>query len=68
LCPYSFIAAEQASFYAKCKATLKMGEFLVITDFSENYYVVISDCLHHDSVAVHIPKIFHYTSETVATR
>ena len=87
--PHSFIAIEQASFYAHCKATLKMGEFLVTADFSENYsfilqdaaqgfhwnnsqatlypfvtyyldsgevhhvsYVVISDCLHHDTIAV----------------
>ena len=33
LCPHSFIAIEQASFYASHKATLKMGEFLVTTDF-----------------------------------
>ena len=89
--PHSFIASEQASFYANCKTTLKMGEFLVTVDFSENYsfilqdaaqgfhwnnssatlhpfvayyldseelrhlsYVVISDCLHHDTVAVHL--------------
>jgi len=89
--PHSFIAIEQASFYAHCKATLKMGDFLVTADFSENYsfilqdaaqgfhwnnsqatlhpfvtyyldsgeihhlsYVVISDCHHHDTIAVHL--------------
>ena len=89
--PHSFIATEQASFYAARKANLKAGEFLVAADFSENYsfvlqdaaqgfhwnnsqatlhpfvayyldsgevchlsYVVISDCLHHDTVAVHL--------------
>ena len=89
--PHSFIATEQASFYAARKATLKTGEFLVTADFSENYSfvlqdaaqgfhwnnsqatlhpfvayyldteevrhlscVVISDCLHHDTVAVHL--------------
>ena len=89
--PHSFIAQEQASYYAACKAGLKRGEFLVTADFSENYsfilqdaaqgyhwnnsqatlhpfvtyyldsgdlchlsYVVISDCLHHDTTAVHL--------------
>ena len=89
--PHSFIATEQASFYAAHKATLKTGEFLVTEDFSENYsfvlqdaaqgfhwnnsqatlhpfviyyldsgevchlsYVVISECMHHDTVAVHL--------------
>ena len=89
--PHSFIAKEQASFYATSKTTLKAGEFLVTADFAENYsfvlqdaaqgfhwnnsqatlhpfvayyldseevrhlsYVVISDCLHHDTVAVHL--------------
>ena len=93
--PHSFIATEQASFYASRKATLKTGEFLVTADFSENYsfilqdaaqgfrwnnsqatlhpfvayyldsgeihhvsYVVISDCLHHDTVAVHLFQRF----------
>ena len=86
--PYSFIATQQVSFYASRKATLKIEEFLVTADFSENYsfvlqdgvqgfhwnnsqatlhhfvayyldlrdihrasYVVISDGLHHDTVA-----------------
>ena len=35
--PHSFIATEQALFYAARKATLKTGEFLVTADFSENY-------------------------------
>ena len=89
--PHSFIAKEQASLYATRKTTLKVGEFLVTADLSENYsfmlqdsaqgfhwnnsqatlhpfvayyldseevrhlsYVVISDCLHHDMVAVHL--------------
>ena len=89
--PHSFIATEQASFYAARKAALKTGEFLVTADFSENYsfilqdaaqgfhwnnsqstlhpfvayyldsgevchlsYVVISDRLHHNTVAVHL--------------
>ena len=43
LCPHSFIATEQASFYASCKATLKTGEFLVTGDFSENYSFVLQD-------------------------
>ena len=91
--PHSFIATEQASFYASRKATLKTGEFLVTADYLGNYsfvlqdaaqgfhwnnsqailhpfvayyldsgeihhvsYVVISDCLHHDTVAVHLFK------------
>ena len=89
--PHSFIATEQASFYAKCKSSLQPGEVLVTADFSENYsfvlqdaaqgfhwnnsqatihpfvayyiesgevchlsYVIISDSLHHDTVAVHL--------------
>ena len=43
LCPHSFIATEQASFYASRKATLKTGEFLVTGDFSENYSFVLQD-------------------------
>ena len=43
LCPHSFIATEQASFYAARKATLKTGEFLVTADFSENYSFVLQD-------------------------
>ena len=41
--PHSFIAKEQASFYATCKTTLKEGEFLVTADFSENYSFVLQD-------------------------
>jgi hypothetical protein len=41
--PHSFIATEQASFYAARKATLKTGEFLVTADFSENYSFVLQD-------------------------
>ena len=89
--PHSFVASEQASFYAKCKSSLQPGEILVTADFSENYsfvlqdaaqgfhwnnsqatlhpfvayfldsgevrhlsYVIISDCLHHDTVAVYL--------------
>ena len=100
--PHSFIATEQASFYASRKATLKKGEFLVTVDFSENYsfvlqdaaqgfhwnnsqatlhpfvayyldsgeirhvsYVMISDCLHHDTPP--FSKVFHCLSERVAT-
>ena len=91
LCPHSFIASEQASFYTKCKTNLQPGEILVTVDFSENYsfilqdaaqgfhwnnsqatlhpfvayyidsgelchfsYVIISDCLHHDTIAVYL--------------
>jgi len=41
--PHSFIAKEQASFYATRKTTLKAGEFLVTADFSENYSFVLQD-------------------------
>ena len=91
LIPHSFIATQQASFCCDCKSTLKLGEVLVVADFSENYsfvlqdaaqgyhwnnaqatihpfviyyrhsgeechlsYVVISDCLYHDTVAVYL--------------
>ena len=89
--PHSFIASEQASFYAMCKSSLQPEEILATADFSENYsfvlqdaaqgfhwnnsqatihpfvayyldsgevchlsYVIISDCLHHDTVAVYL--------------
>ena len=35
LLPHSFIATEQASFYASCKATLKTGEFLITRFFGK---------------------------------
>lgn len=35
--PHSFIATQQASFYASHKVNLKRGEFLVTVDFSENF-------------------------------
>jgi len=41
--PHSFIAKEQASFYATRKTTLKAGEFLVTADFSENHSFVLQD-------------------------
>ena len=41
--PHSFIAKEQASFYATRKTTLKAGEFLVTADLSENYSFVLQD-------------------------
>ena len=41
--PHSFIATEQASFYAKCKSSLQPGEVLVTADFSENYSFVLQD-------------------------
>jgi len=43
LCPHSFIAREQASFYTTRKMTLKTGEFLVTADFSEKYSFVLQD-------------------------
>jgi len=39
----SFIATEQASFYAYCKANLKTGVFLVTADFSVNYSFILQD-------------------------
>ena len=41
--PHSFIAIEQASFYAAREATLKTGEFLVTAGFSENYSFALQD-------------------------
>lgn len=92
LVTHSFTAREQISFLNFIKETLKVGEFIVCGDFSENFsfvlqneaqsyywskkqatihpfvvyyknekgelmhlsYVVISECLKHDSVAVHL--------------
>ena len=39
-----FIATQQASFYASCKATLKKGELLVTVDFSENLLCRFARC------------------------
>ena len=41
--PHSFIASEQASFYAMCKSSLQPGEILATADFSENYSFVLQD-------------------------
>lgn len=88
---HDFIATMQASFLQQRKDTLKVGEFLVVADFSENYsfvvqdeiqsfhwnnssatihpfvcyymdkgqlanlcYIVISESLQHDTIAVHL--------------
>ena len=40
---HSFIASQQAAFYAECKGSLKIGEFLVTADFSGNYSFVLQD-------------------------
>ena len=41
--PHSFIATQQASFYAARKAVLRKGEFIVTAYFSENYSFVLQD-------------------------
>ena len=43
LIPHSFIAIQRASFCCDCKSTLKLGEVLVVADFSENYSFVLQD-------------------------
>ena len=40
------------------KGKLTENECIVVRDFSENYrmksFVIISECLHHDTIAVHV--------------
>ena len=43
LCLHLFIATDQVPFYASGKATLKIGEFLVSADLSENYSFILQD-------------------------
>lgn len=92
LVTHSFIATEQTTFLKNLKEIIKIGEFIICGDFSENFsfvlqneaqgyywarkqatihpfliyyknqknelqhlnYVIISDCLKHDSVAVYL--------------
>ena len=39
--PHSFIAREQAAFYAKSKTSLQPGEILITVDFYENYSFIL---------------------------
>ena len=59
--PHSFIATEQASFYASHKATLKTGEFLVTADF----LVVLQDAAQgfhwNNSQATLHPFVAYYS-------
>ena len=43
LCPHSFIAAQQASYYSDCKYGLSPREMVVTVDFAENYSFVFQD-------------------------
>lgn len=43
LVPHSFIATQQAQFLKKRKEELLQNEFVVISDFSENYSFVVQD-------------------------
>src|SRR6266568_4574586 len=40
---HDFIAKQQANFLQEAKRNLKMGEFLVVGDFAENYSFVVQD-------------------------
>ena len=103
---HSFIATQQSQYYSEIKNNLKLGEFLVIADFSENYafvvqdevhgfhwnnnqatlhpfviyykadssvqsqsFVIISDCLKHDSAAVHLfnRKLINFLNQNFDT-
>lgn len=41
LIPHDFIAREQADYLKKRKEEIQQGEFVVISDFSENYTFII---------------------------
>lgn len=41
LIPHDFIAKKQAAYLTKCKDELGQGEFIVISDFAENYSFVV---------------------------
>ena len=66
--PHSFIAKEQASFYATRKTTLKAGEFLVTADFSENYSFLLQDSAQgfhwNNSQATLHPFVAYYLDST----
>lgn len=41
LIPHDFVAKQQGEYLRKCKTELQRGEFVVVSDFSENYTFVI---------------------------
>lgn len=43
LSSHHFIAKQQASYYREIKEKLKIGEVLIIADFSENYAFLVQD-------------------------
>ncbi|XP_065312659.1 uncharacterized protein LOC135922157 [Gordionus sp. m RMFG-2023] len=43
LIPHAFISSEQSSFFKSLKSNLKDEEYLIISDFAENYAFVVQD-------------------------
>lgn len=43
--PHAFIAKQQSAFLNHCKENLKDNEYVVISDFSENYSFVVQDAI-----------------------
>lgn len=41
LIPHDFIAKNQSEYLKKCKENLQRGDYVVVSDFSENYTFVI---------------------------
>ena len=66
--PHSFVAREQASFYAKCKSSLQPGEILVTADVSENYSFVLQDAAQgfdwNNSQATLHPSVAYFYFQT----
>jgi hypothetical protein len=40
---HSFIVTQQAMFLKELKCNLKLGEFVVLCDFAENYCLILQD-------------------------
>lgn len=50
LIPHDFIAKKQSEYLKMCKENLQQGEYVVVSDFSENYTFVIQVDIIYDCV------------------
>lgn len=66
LVAHDFIAKQQSSYWQKMKESLKIGEFLVVCDFAENYAFVVQDSTQgfhwsNNQATIH-PIVVYYKS------
>ena len=65
---HDFIAKQQANFLQEAKRNLKMGEFLVVGDFAENYSFVVQDAaqsFHWNNLQATLhPFVCYYRDES----